>query len=994
MGALLVQRLHGVLGGGGQPHAVDQRGCEAGDGSATMGGVDRVEIAGGAGECGHLVGCGHGDATQHAARRAFDFGFDATIFRSLGRQRIGIGTAADGEALGFVGQQGAVFGGVLHMNGHHASGCGFEVVLGPAGELDGLTGVLEQFVFAHFEFDEMIEVHCVEQTFDDREAVDIHGPERGVDRRPCRSDERVRRDTGRYEIAGQCATGCGLMVEAEVGRQRVAGMRLAERVCGLVGHLFDLRHGGELVAGDGDIADACGVGEHTVDVFRQTVTVHNREQTGFVAVDVQRDDDVAHGVLGLAAIGIVVPIRVQMDVEIILLDAALRADLADLIVLVAVGGAERRVRHEMADPGDVRGFADEFLGGCGCAQFGKGCLVGGRGIGCNTLDHRLLEAAENIGDRLIDGRDASHGDRAGDDAHGIGGIAGILGLPQLILTPPAQQIVVDDRHERHGLGVFAHQHREPGFVHRCHLQLGGLRVGFGQLGDSRVRVGFDIGASGEQRFEFAMLLLGDTGLDTLQQVQEAIRVSLVHPREGEIGETLSPLKIGHGLQIAEIRLGGGVERFDDLLTAAFQFLRVLHHANQQAAATGGGVLQLVDIGVQMAQTGGHAALGLTGRHPLLAQRGERVVLGALGGNARSVHQHLLDFRTGMRFLGGHHGRADEHAVDGHERATVFLRPFTGDVIGAAFRRADAATDHEHEILLLAHFGIGAQQQIVQGFPGMVAAGGATLDLDQHLGGCHGLGDAHHLADLIDGARLEAHIREAVRVEIMDEFHGLIEFGDACGNHHAVDRGAAGTLLRHDALGAELQVPQIAIHEHGVEFDGAAFFELLFELGHMAVEHFGSHLAAACEFRPVAGVGGRGHDFRFHGGRGHACQQHRSLAGELGECGAHLVACGGVDDAGCETRPILGAFRRGFQRGELGAIGHGGGFHHADAGALGNGREQLAHGVARAEVEHPQRARIGGAHQRTDASRPIHMVKQHFSRKFTCMEGVDIAGFSP
>ena len=201
VGALLVQRLHGVLGGGGQPHAVDQRGCEPGDRGATVGGVDRVEIAGGTCECGHLVGCGHGDATQHAARRAFDFGFDATIFRSLGRQRIGIGTAADGEALGFVGQQGAVFGGVLHMNGHHASGCGFEVVLGPAGELDGLTGVLEQFVFAHFEFDEMIEVHCVEQAFDDREAVDIHGPERGVDRRPCRSDERVRRDTGRYEVA-------------------------------------------------------------------------------------------------------------------------------------------------------------------------------------------------------------------------------------------------------------------------------------------------------------------------------------------------------------------------------------------------------------------------------------------------------------------------------------------------------------------------------------------------------------------------------------------------------------------------------------------------------------------------------------------------------------------------------------------------------------------------------------------------------------------------
>ena len=398
--------------------------------------------------------------------------------------------------------------------------------------------------------------------------------------------------------------------------------------------------------------------------------------------------------------------------------------------------------------------------------------------------------------------------------------------------------------------------------------------------------------------------------------------------------------------------------------------------------------------MQVAQTGGDAALGLSGRNPLLAQRGERIIVVALGRNARSADEHLLDFRVGVRFLGGHDGGADEHAVHRHERTAVFGGPFAGDVVGAAFRRADAAADHEHEVGLLAHFGVGAQQQIVKRFPRVVAACGAAFDLDEHLGWRDGLGDAHHLADLVNGARLEAHVREAVGVEVVDEFHGLVEFRNAGGDDDAVDRRAAGALLRHDALGAELQVPQVAVHEHGVEFDGAAFFELLFELGHMTVEHAGGDLAAACEFRPVAGVGGRGHDFRFHGGRGHACQQHRSLAGELGECGAHLVACGGVDDAGCETRPILGAFRRGFQRGELGAIDHGGGFHHADAGALGNGGEQLAHGVARAEVEHPQRARIGGAHQRTDASRPIHMVKQHFSRKFTCMGGVDIAGFSP
>ena len=114
-------------------------------------------------------------------------------------------------------------------------------------------------------------MHGVEQAFDDREAVDVHGAEGRIDGGPSRSDERVRGDAGRHEVARQRAAGGGLMVETEVGGQRVAGVRLAEQEGGLVGHFLDLRHGGELVAGDGGVADARGVGEHAVDVLRQTV---------------------------------------------------------------------------------------------------------------------------------------------------------------------------------------------------------------------------------------------------------------------------------------------------------------------------------------------------------------------------------------------------------------------------------------------------------------------------------------------------------------------------------------------------------------------------------------------------------------------------------------------------------------------------------------------------------------------------------------------------
>ena len=121
---------------------------------------------------------------------------------------------------------------------------------------------------------------------------------------------------------------------------------------------------------------------------------------------------------------------------------------------------------------------------------------------------------------------------------------------------------------------------------------------------------------------------------------------------------------------------------------------------------------------------------------------------------------------------------------------------------------------------------------------------------------------------------------------------------------------------------------------------------------MAVEYFGGHLAAAGELGPVAGVGRCGHDFRFHGGGGHAGQQHRRLAGELGELGDQLGAGRGVDDARGERLPVLGALRLAFQHGERGALGQRGGFDHADAGALHHVADQLAERVAGAEVHDP------------------------------------------
>ena len=1017
VGALVVGGLGHVLGGGGQPHAVHERGHESGDGGAAVRGVDRVEVAGGARERGHLVRRLDLDAAQQAARgrigerlvgvhtvegehRLLDGELVAmevevvAVVRGLGRQRVGIGAAADREALGLVGEHGAVGGGVVHVNGHHAAGGGLEVVLGPAGHADGLASVGEQLLLGDLELDEVVEVHGVEQALDDREAVDVHGAERRVDGGPGRADQRVGGDAGGLEVLRHGAGGGGLVVESEVGGQRVGGVGLAERAGGRVVALLDDRHGGQLVAGDGGVADAGGGGEHRVDVLGQALAVDDREQAGFGAVDDQRDDDVAHGVLGQATVRIVVPVGVQMDVEVEQLAVLAGADVADLVVLVAVGGAVGGVGHQVADPGDVRAVADERLGVGGDAQLGEG--LGGLAVvgGLDALGGGLLEAAEDVGDRLVHRGDAGHGDRSGDDAHGIGGVAGVLGLPQLVLAPPTQQVVVDDRHERHRLGEFTHQGREPGHVGGGHLELGGLRIGGAQLGDGGLRVGFHGGAVGEQRVQLAGLLRADAGLDALQQVQEALGVGLVDPREGQLGEALGPLEIGHVLEVAEVRLGGLVQGLDDLVVAGVQLLGVLHDAHEQAAALGGGVLQLVDVGVQVAQTGGHAADGLAGRHPLLAARRERVRIGGGVGDAGGFDQHLLDLRAGVRLLGGHCGGADEHAVHRHVRHVIDAGPLTGDVIGGTLRRADAAAGHEHQVLAVAHVGVGGQQQVVQRLPGVVAAGHAALDLDDDRGRGHGLGDAHDLADLVHGARLERHVRDAVGRERGDELLGLVELGDAGGDDDAVDRGAGGALLRHDALGAELQVPQVAVHEHRVELDGAALLELLLELGHVTVEDVGGHLAAAADLRPVAGVRGRGHDLRVHGGRRHAGEQHRGLAGQLAELGADLVAGRRMQDARGEATPILGSLRVAVQRGERGAFGSGGGFDHADAGALHVGGDQLAGGGARAEIDDPQLRRIVGGDQLAHARSPVHMVNKHLVGQHAGALAVEAAGLRP
>ncbi len=100
----------------------------------------------------------------------------------------------------------------------------------------------------------------------------------------------------------------------------------------------------------------------------------------------------------------------------------------------------------------------------------------------------LLEAVEQLADRLVDAGDARDRLGAGDDAHLVGGVARVVRLPQRVAAPPAPDVLVDDRHEVDRLARRLAQRDEERHVGR--VQLDGLRVRVArqQRGDRLLRI--------------------------------------------------------------------------------------------------------------------------------------------------------------------------------------------------------------------------------------------------------------------------------------------------------------------------------------------------------------------------------------------------------------------------------------------------------------------------------------------------------------------------
>ena len=809
----------------------------------------------------------------------------------------------------------------------------------------------------------------VEQALNDRIVV-VDGRTQGrVDRGPGGAEQGIGSPRSQLVGGGQSsARGLGV-IEAQGGGQREGVVSLAKN--GLRGRHHDRQriHG---VTGDGHGGHAGGGREHRVHVLGQLGLVDDGDRAVFAGQN-QREDQLAHRVL-LGAARVVIPGGVQVDDHV----HAGVGLLQGHAILVEDGG---RVGHEVAGPGYEGDLAQPFLaggGGLAVAQArGDGRRDGTRG--CEALGCGGLEAAQQGGDGFVDSVDAGHGDGTGDDADLVGGVALVLGLPQAVLAPPADEVVVQDRDEGHRLGVGAAQGREPGGVDGGDVRGRGVRVGGHQAVGRGVSVR-NVRDGREQGLDLAVIHGGQTRLDALEEVVVADLPRGIDPRVGQVGEAAHPGLVGHIFEVAEVGLSRVGKDLDDLVFAGAHLGTVGADLSDDARGCGRRVGDLVHVSAQVGQARRHAATC----HAFADPAAQVVVVG----NARRGDEELLHGLRGVRFLRGHRGGAHEDAVNGHGRTAVASRPFAGEEVSGALGGADAAAHGQDDVGLGAQLSVGGQQQVGQVLPGVVAAGVAVLDLDDDLDRVGLTGDCDNLADLVDCAGLEGHVGEAVGAQLLDESQGLVLLGDTRRDDDAVDGGTGRARTRHDAGLAELKVPQVAVQEHGVELGGVAGAQLGAQALQVLVVDLLGDLTAARHFSPESGVCGCRDDLGVDGRGGHAGQENGGAAGEARESGVDDgLAVGQGHEAGAQVGPV-GAGLGGPTRGRsLVAVRGGACGDDTNAGALDEGAGHANRRGTRTHVDDPRRTGLcGGA----DLGGPIHGSGQHGSSEGVGQLGVDTA----
>ena len=477
------------------------------------------------------------------------------------------------------------------------------------------------------------------------------------------------------------------------------------------------------------------------------------------------------------------------------------------------------------------------------------------GRGSKSIDNCLLETCKHLADGLVHAINTSDRTRAGNDADSIGIKTGILRLPERIRSPPASEIAVKNRNERHRLVVLAAQDREP-----CDIggdNASGLCLGVGiKKARQRCLAIFKILAALEESGDIAVVGGVETRLDAVEEIQSAIRPRPIRPGIGQVDDAARPLGVGHFGQFAEVGLGRLVHGLNELIAACIDRLEIGADLVNESRCACGGVLDLVHIGAQVRQARGHSAADLSATDPTIFA------------DAGGVLEELLDLRGSFRFQSRHRGRAHEHRIDGHRWGSQVHGPLAGDVTSRIGSRTDTAADSQDDVGSATNMSVGRQEQIVQVFPRVVATRVAVFDLNnQRVLGVRA-SNAQDLLDLLHGSGLQAQVLKTISAQLCDQLVGLVQFGNTRGDGHRIDGGTRAASLGNNSVDAELQVPHEAVKEHRIETGTATGLEKLLKLQAVLGEDLFGILSATGHFRPVPSVCCRCDDPRTNGRRGH------------------------------------------------------------------------------------------------------------------------------